>query len=133
MSDQHTTTLVAPLSVGELFDKITILRIKSSRISDPAKLANVQHELKVLEQVAASVPSHEHLPGEVQALLDVNQTLWDIEDDIRACERAKDFSETFIQLARSVYIENDQRARIKRRINELCGSALVEEKSYAAY
>ncbi|MDP3516987.1 MAG: DUF6165 family protein [Pseudohongiella sp.] len=133
MTTTHNTTLVAPLSVGELFDKITILRIKSRRITDQAKLANVNHELQVLERAAASIPAQEGLPAEIEALLDVNQTLWDIEDDIRACERANDFSDTFIQLARSVYIQNDERARIKRRINELCGSALVEEKSYAAY
>ncbi|MDP2380577.1 MAG: hypothetical protein Q8M35_08870, partial [Pseudohongiella sp.] len=107
MTTAHNTTLVAPISVGELFDKITILRIKSKRITDQAKLSNVNHELQVLERAAASVPAHEGLPAEIEALLEVNQTLWDIEDDIRACERANDFSDTFVQLARSVYIQND--------------------------
>jgi len=133
MSDTRRLTLTAPISVGELFDKITILRIKSSRIEDPIKLSNVLHELSVLEEVAAQFQGHDNLHDEVQALLGVNQTLWDIEDDIRACERGKAFGEQFIQLARSVYIHNDQRARIKRRINNLCGSSLLEEKNYASY
>jgi hypothetical protein len=123
-----------PVSPGELLDKITILRIKSRRMTDPGKLANVSVELDALEAVwAASAYAAIDIEGDVQALLAVNERLWSIEDDIRDQERAKLFDAEFIRLARAVYIENDERAAIKRRLNLKLGSALIEEKSYSDY
>lgn len=123
-----------PISPGELLDKITILRIKSRRMGDPRKLANVSIELDALEAIwANSAYAAIDVAGDVQALLAVNERLWDIEDDIRAKERAKVFDAEFIRLARAVYIENDERAAIKRRLNLQLGSELIEEKSYAPY
>ncbi len=123
-----------PVSWGELFDKLTILEIKQARIDAPQKLENINKELEALRQVCRGA----QLPGApLQVLIDelrrTNESLWDIEDDIRACERDKDFSETFIALARAVYKTNDRRAEIKLRINRLLGSDLIEEKSYEAY
>jgi hypothetical protein len=122
----------APCSLGELIDKITILRIKAERIGEPEKLANVRRELNLLERSAredgASVPPIDLLTDQ---LADVNGRLWTIEDELRACEREGDFGPRFVALARSVYCENDTRAAIKRAINTLTRSALVEEKSYA--
>jgi tetratricopeptide (TPR) repeat protein len=121
-----------PGSLGELIDKITILRIKAERISEPEKLSNVHRELKLLERSAredgVSGPSIDLLTGQLAA---VNERLWTIEDALRACERERDFGPRFVALARSVYCENDTRAAIKRAINTLASSALVEEKSYA--
>jgi len=152
--------LLVPVSAGELVDKITILQIKAQRIGDPAKRANVAVELAALEAVAAraglvaravvgeagaAAAGVDRLPGVDPAadleglaaataeLVAVNGELWDIEDRIRDCERAGDFGAGFVALARSVYRTNDQRAALKARINQLCGSQLVEEKSYAAY
>jgi hypothetical protein len=123
-----------PVSPGELLDKVTILRIKSKRMSDAAKLANVRLELKVLEETwAASTYARADIAVEVAALLEVNERLWVIEDDIRDKERAQAFDAEFIRLARAVYVENDERAAIKRRINLKLGSSIVEEKSYASY
>src|SRR5271167_1982258 len=123
-----------PISPGELLDKITILRIKSLRMSDPAKLANVRLELRALEAVwNASAYANTGLDADVEALLRVNERLWVIEDDIRDKERAQAFDAEFIRLARAVYFENDERAAIKRRINVKLGSSIVEEKSYAKY
>ena len=123
-----------PVSPGELLDKITILRIKSSRMRDAAKLANVRVELKVLEDTwSASGYAKSDIAAEVTALLEVNERLWVIEDGIRDKERAQAFDSEFIRLARAVYFENDERAAIKRRINLKLGSSIVEEKSYAAY
>ena len=130
------TSLLIPASVGELIDKITIMEIKRERIADSAKQQNIQRELlalmAVVEQQRLGYPSGAlaNLGRELSA---VNQQLWTIEDDIRACERQGDFGARFIELARAVYHRNDERAAIKRQINELCGSELVEEKSYAAY
>lgn len=126
--------VVVPVSWGELFDKITILEIKRQRISDTAKLANVNRELDALREVCSGF----QLPGQelddlVADLRVVNESLWDIEDDIRSCERSGDFSERFVQLARSVYRTNDRRANLKLHINRLLGSELIEEKSYEAY
>ena len=123
-----------PISPGELLDKITILRIKSARMSDPEKVANVRSELRALEETWGS--SHHAKAGieaDVTALLEVNERLWVIEDDIREQERRKDFGAEFVRLARAVYFENDERAAIKRRINLNLGSSIVEEKSYANY
>jgi hypothetical protein len=123
-----------PISPGELLDKITILRIKSLRMSDPAKLANVRLELRALEAVwNASAYAKTGIDADVEALLRVNERLWVIEDDIRDKERAQAFDAEFIRLARAVYFENDERAAIKRRINTGLGSGIVEEKSYRDY
>jgi Family of unknown function (DUF6165) len=123
-----------PVSPGELLDKITILRIKSSRMGDAQKLANVRVELKVLEETWSASPyAKSDIAADVNALLQVNERLWVIEDDIRDKERAQAFDGEFIRLARSVYFENDERAAIKRRINLKLGSSIVEEKSYAEY
>jgi hypothetical protein len=123
-----------PVSPGELLDKITILRIKSGRMTDAQKLANVRTELRALEQIwNDSAYSAIDVTGDVSALLAVNERLWVIEDDIRNKERAKTFDADFVSLARAVYIENDERAAIKRRLNLALGSGLIEEKSYAEY
>ena len=123
-----------PISPGEMLDKITILRIKSARMNDPQKLANVRLELDALEQTwGASAYAKADIEAEMTALLKVNERLWVIEDDIRDKERAQAFDAEFIRLARAVYFENDERAAIKRRINLKLGSSIVEEKSYADY
>jgi hypothetical protein len=123
-----------PISPGELLDKITILRIKSTRMSDPDKLANVRLELQVLEDTwRGSAFAKAGIEAEVIALLEVNERLWVIEDGIRDKERAQEFDADFIRFARAVYFENDERAAIKRRINLKLGSSIVEEKSYAEY
>jgi hypothetical protein len=123
-----------PVSPGELLDKITILRIKSSRMRDASKLANVRTELEALEQIWSASPyAAVDVASDVGALLAVNERLWTIEDDIRDKERAKKFDADFVRLARAVYIENDERAAIKRRLNVKLGSSLIEEKSYAEY
>lgn len=126
---------LVPVSVGEVVDKITILRIKQAEIRDPAKLANVEKELAALE---ASYRDHVGTPSEevrrlTEALQAINRDLWQIEDDIRDCERLGDFGPRFIRLARAVYVTNDERARLKKDINLALGSALVEEKSYQDY
>jgi hypothetical protein len=123
-----------PVSPGEVLDKLTILRIKAARISDPAKLANVRRELELLERIWRDSPYARHdVAADEAALQSVNERLWDIEDRIRDKERAQAFDAEFIALARSVYVENDERAAVKKRINVALGSAIVEEKSYAAY
>jgi hypothetical protein len=126
--------IMVPISPGELLDKITILRIKSKRISDPAKLANVRVELEAPERTwDSSAYAAVDIASDVAALLAVNERLWTIEDEIRDQERAQAFDAQFVRLARSVYIENDERAAIKRRLNLRLGSSLIEEKSYADY
>jgi hypothetical protein len=128
------TDIRVPISPGELLDKITILRIKSKRMSDPQKLANVRLELRALEDTwGGSAHAKTDIEADVSALLKVNERLWVIEDDIRDKERAQAFDAEFIRLARAVYFENDERAAIKRRINVKLGSTIVEEKSYADY
>ena len=123
-----------PISPGELLDKITILRIKSQRMSDPAKLSNVRLELRALEETwSASAYARIDIAADIDALLRVNERLWVIEDDIRDKERAQAFDAEFVRLARAVYFENDERAAIKRRINVTLGSRIVEEKSYREY
>jgi hypothetical protein len=129
MKDIHV-----PISPGELLDKITILRIKAARMSDATKVANVKHELALLEKTwrdsgAAAVD----LGPEEANLTRVNEALWVIEDDIRDEERAQRFEKKFIELARAVYVTNDERAAIKKRINQALGSTIVEEKSYKPY
>ena len=119
-----------PTSLGELYDKISILEIKMANIKDPAKLTNVIKEYKELRTVGDKHPIDDDL---YQQLSRINQDLWEIEDDIRECERQKDFGEKFIQLARNVYITNDKRSDVKKQINVAYGSDLVEEKSYESY
>ena len=123
--------LLVPISVGELFDKISILEIKAEAIGDPAKRANVLRELAALEAVrrrdTPSIPPLDALRGELKL---VNRRLWEIEDALREHERDGRFDARFVELARGVYRENDRRAALKRRINELTGSEIVEEKSY---
>ena len=126
--------ILVPVSPGEVLDKITILRIKSARIADAAKLVNVRRELELLERTWAASPyAADDVRADTAALEAVNARLWDIEDRIRNEERAGRFDAEFVALARAVYIENDARAAIKKRINLALGSAIVEEKSYAAY
>jgi hypothetical protein len=123
-----------PVSPGELLDKITILRIKSARMRDASKLANVRTELEALEQIWNASPyAAVDVASDVSALLAVNERLWTIEDDIRDKEREQSFDGDFVRLARAVYVENDERAAIKRRLNVKLGSSLIEEKSYAEY
>lgn len=127
-------TVSVDISPGELIDKITILEIKLERITDDAKLANVQIEYDTLTRARdEAIASSEKLDEISAKLKKVNEALWEIEDDIRDCERNKDFGETFIKLARAVYMTNDKRMEVKREINDFLGSRLVEEKSYAAY
>ena len=128
------TSLFAEISPGELIDKITILEIKLERLDDAAKLANVRTELETLAATRdGAVPASPELDSLTAELKEINGRLWEIEDDIRDCERNKDFGPAFAELARGVYMTNDRRSRVKRQINELLGSSLVEEKSYAAY
>ena len=129
-----TQTISVEIAPGELIDKITILQIKSERIEDAQKLDNVRVELETLEACRdAAVPASAEMERLTTALREINEALWVIEDDIRDCERAGDFGDTFVQLARSVYVTNDKRAALKRNINVLLGSRLVEEKSYQPY
>ncbi|MEX1179711.1 MAG: DUF6165 family protein [Cucumibacter sp.] len=126
-------TIRVEIAPGELLDKIVILEIKAARIADADKLAHVQAELTHLIAARdAAIPPFDGLLPLVRELKSVNEALWDIEDAIRAEEAAARFGPRFIALARAVYRTNDRRAAIKRRINEVLGSALVEEKSYAA-
>jgi len=126
--------ILVPVSFGELLDKIAILQIKSERMVDPAKLANVRNELSALERTWMGHPAAGGDIARLRAdLKSVNERLWVIEDDIRIKEKAQAFDAEFIALARSVYFENDQRARIKKDINLALGSAYIEEKSYEDY
>ncbi len=123
-----------PISPGELLDKLTILQIKSENITDASKLANVNIERTALQSVADKyIPNTPALQSMTAALLAVNKLLWAIEDDIRNCEREKDFGDGFISLARAVYTNNDRRAEIKKQINLTTGSTLTEEKSYIGF
>ena len=126
--------ILVPVSPGELLDKITILRIKVARIEDAAKLANVKLELSLLEQTWREAGGAGHDVGaDERALHNVNERLWDIEDRIRDKEARQTFDRDFIELARAVYVCNDERAAIKKRINVQLGSRIVEEKSYKPY
>lgn len=124
------------ISYGELLDKITILEIKSERIGDPAKLANVGMELAALNAVWAEIPVNlqgPELPALRAELKATNEKLWEIEDDIRELERQQRFDEAFIELARSVYFTNDRRAALKKKVDQCLGSRFSEEKSYKPY
>ena len=126
--------LLAPVSVGELIDKITILRIKQKKASDEQKLANVSRELEALSSTwKDNKPADLNISDLEDQLTEVNLQLWDIEDKIRAKELAKAFDQEFIDLARSVYKQNDLRAELKKQINLRSGSTLVEEKLYQEY
>jgi hypothetical protein len=126
--------ILVPISPGELLDKITILEIKSERIDDPQKVANVRHEHKLLSKVwSDSVTEDKVIAGLHQQLKTINEELWEIEDDIRDEERQNRFGERFIELARAVYVTNDKRAEAKKDVNLHLGSEIVEEKSYQDY
>ena len=126
--------ILVEIAPGELIDKITILQIKSERITDADKLRNVRVELEVLETARdGAMAAGDELDALTAQLKQVNEALWEIEDGIRDCERERDFGPKFVELARSVYHSNDRRAALKRQINELLGSKLLEEKSYGAY
>jgi hypothetical protein len=130
----NTKPIRIEVGPGELIDKITILRIKSERIGDAAKLRNIRYELDVLETARQeNLLDTDELRSLEAELKAVNEALWVIEDDIRECEAKQDFGPRFIDLARSVYKQNDRRAALKKQINQLTGSAIVEEKSYADY
>lgn len=124
--------VLVPVSVGELLDKITILQIKSERISDQAKLINIKKELDALSEICGENSINVSHPL-VLELKSINEALWVIEDDIRDKERAKSFDQKFIELARAVYVTNDQRFALKSKINKEMGSAYSEEKSYKPY
>ena len=129
-----TTEISVPISPGELIDKLTILEIKAANITDATKLANVNVELKLLQETWRSSDfAKVNIDAEWKQLRDINKQLWDIEDDIRDKEREKKFDQEFIELARAVYVTNDQRAAVKKVINTKLGSKIVEEKSYAKY
>jgi hypothetical protein len=122
------------VSWGELLDKISILEIKSERITDADALANVRHELALLIHVRdQSIPTDVDISAEFNKLTEINKALWDIEDDIRDCERHGIFGSRFVELARAVYGTNDKRSAVKRVINKSLDSALIEEKSYTPY
>jgi hypothetical protein len=134
MSDKLPQNIEVPISAGELIDKLAILEIKVERIADPKSRANVVRELDALTRVRdraiGTSPALGRLAVDLKA---VNAELWQIEDDLRDCERRGDFGPSFVALARAVYRTNDRRAALKREINMLLGSALVEEKSYTRY
>jgi len=120
-----------PISLGELLDKISILEIKKIKISNKDKLQHIEYELNILKDILSENGNFDNIL--YQQLVEINSRLWDIEDNIRICEKNKQFNETFINLARSVYFENDKRAEIKLQINKLYNSNIVEVKSYENY
>ncbi len=127
-------SLLVQISPGEFLDKLTILEIKSERIHDPAKLANVRHELEMIRSSWRESPlSGRDVSAVVARLKQVNEALWEIEDRIRDKEATRSFDAEFIELARSVYITNDRRTSLKRELNIALGSDLIEEKSYKKY
>ncbi|MEC7834875.1 MAG: DUF6165 family protein [Pseudomonadota bacterium] len=122
------------ISPGELIDKFTILDIKLNRIKEKEKTQNIRKEHKILKrQIEKNLPKSKRLSALISKLKTINKTLWDIEDQIRVCERKQDFEKKFIKLARSVYQKNDLRSSYKREINKLLGSEIIEEKSYESY
>ncbi|MCG6886766.1 MAG: DUF6165 family protein [Proteobacteria bacterium] len=127
-------TIQSEISFGEFLDKLTILEIKAERISAPAKLENINRELSLLREIWSAHPaSATDIAEPLARLKAINETLWQIEDDIRDKERNGEFDKDFIDLARAVYVTNDERAAVKRELNEILGSELVEEKSYSDY
>jgi hypothetical protein len=130
--DNHT--VLAPVSLGELLDKIVILEIKEERISDESKLTNVRTELQSLRAIRPpSLQGNPEIETWETALREANEELWDLEDRIRDKERANDFGPEFVEVARLIYRTNDKRANAKKMINTICGSTIVEEKSYQPY
>lgn len=126
--------IYAPISIGEIIDKITILEIKAQRIKDPEMLKNVNSELELLSEILANAGTlSEEVSRIIGELKVVNKKLWDIEDGKRECERLKNFSYDFVELARSAYLTNDRRSQLKKKINEKTGSDLIEEKLYKGY
>jgi hypothetical protein len=126
--------ILVPVSPGEVLDKITILEIKSERMTDPEKLANVKTELALLGATwGLKVKQDDAIRSLHQRLREVNEALWEIEDDIRDKERDSEFDEEFISLARAVYVTNDRRSKIKKELNLHLGSNIIEEKSYKEY
>ena len=127
--------ILAEISVGELFDKITILKIKTQKIQDSEKLTNIKNELNFLNNQASNinVKDQESLNKNITKLQSINEELWDIENYKRECEANKDFGEKFIELSRDVHFKNDIRAQIKKEINLLTDSIIVEEKEYSKY
>lgn len=121
------------ISNGELLDKFSILEIKMGNITDPSKLVNIENEYRELTNDCTDLLRNSSISTLYSELKSINQKLWNVEDDIRECERRKDFGQEFISLAREVYFTNDERARVKKEINLASGSSLVEEKSYQAY
>ena len=122
-----------PISLGELVDKISILIIKQKNITDETKLDHVKKELDFLQKTLMNYVQQEEINNHLENLININSKLWNIEDDIRECERKKLFDQTFIDLARGVYFTNDERAKVKNDINKTFGSELVEVKSYEEY
>ncbi len=122
-----------PISLGELIDKISILIIKEKKIKDEKKNNLIREELTLLQKTLDEAANNNSINNYLNQLIDVNSTLWKIEDEIRDCEKNKRFDQKFIELARSVYITNDKRAEIKLEINNKFGSKIVEIKSYAKY
>lgn len=123
-----------PVSPGEVLDKITILEIKSERMSDPEKVANVRRELALLQETwSNNIRDNETIQKLHAQLKEINEALWEIEDDIRDKERAREFDKRFIELARAVYVTNDRRSQVKKELNLHLGSEIVEEKSYQDY
>ncbi len=123
-----------PVSPGEVLDKITILEIKSERMDDPEKVANVRVELKLLQDTWAANITDDDVIRDLHAQLkEINEALWEIEDDIRDKERVKEFDERFVELARAVYFTNDRRSEVKKKLNLHLGSQIIEEKSYQDY
>jgi transcriptional regulator of nitric oxide reductase len=123
-----------PVSPGEVLDKITILEIKSERMTDPQKVANVRVELDLLQKTWAAAITEDDTIRDLHAQLkEINEALWEIEDDIRDKERAREFDDRFIELARSVYFTNDRRSEVKKKLNLHLGSQIIEEKSYQDY
>jgi hypothetical protein len=134
MTKTPEAAILIEVGPGELIDKITILAIKSERMSDEGKLRNVRHEFAVLDAARrAHIPASAELTKLEAGLKSVNETLWVIEDDIRQCEADKDFGQKFVELARAVYKQNDKRAALKKDINLLTGSSIIEEKSYTEF
>jgi hypothetical protein len=130
----YCNKITAEISCGELIDKITILKIKSERITDPEKLKNVRTELETLQKTCDEYIGHNEEVEQLQKILqETNQALWDIEDAIRVKERNKEFDDEFIEIARSVYVTNDKRCVIKKEIDKVLGSRITEEKSYEEF
>jgi hypothetical protein len=130
-----SSKVLVPISVGELYDKISILEIKSERLTDPAKLGNVNYEMRLLNDIAkeSEYAEQEKIKGLFLKLKEVNTNIWEAEDTIRDCERRGAFGEGFLDTARSIYRLNDARAAVKREISVLTSSAVIEEKSYSGY